>query len=1058
MVDDPDCSHASGDRQRRPLIDKHLSVRLGSLLVIILLLGGASTGVTAHAQSGDGSGAIRGTVRDVDFNIPLSDVVVTLVGQDRRTETRENGTFLFEEVPPGRYTLSFKKLGYQRYVETGVIVTAGQLAEIRAPMAAEVYEMQEMVVTGQDLLAGSEIAQLEIRAEALTLQDAISAELMSRAGVGDVAGALNLVVGATVVEGKYATVRGLSDRYTGTTVNGVKIPSSDPRKRSVQLDVFPTGSLEAVTVTKTFTPDLPGDFTGGGVDIRTQSAPGEPTLSLSVSTEYDDLATNNDKFLTYRNGGVNAFLDSSMRDLPPGLRGDLPFLSRRELFRPDQQALEEALELDRLMESLTPVMGVSRVAPDLARGLSVLGGNSYQLDTGDEIGFFGSLSYSEDYSYYERGLSNIAGKQPGGSVTPNSGEYTDSAGSEELLVGMLGSANWRPNEKNELRLTGLWNLSARDEARLRVWPGESEFAFSPGTDGIVQSLRYEERSVASLQAQGEHEVPTTAAWADDEVKAKLDWVLAYNTTRQDEPDTRGFKTKRVTRENGISEDFSWISGSAGGFTRRVWREIAETGTVGGADLTLPFRSWGRRAGTVKLGARIEAANRELDQESFEYEENASGFMPRTLTSFETTDPNLRWSDVFLESDRIAVLVDDVGPETNPREVLPFNFGWVLSETGQDVDYTGSRRIDAFYGMAEIPVSERLTITGGLRVEKTRFDIFPRGEQGPNQDEVDLVVVSDEGGQLNRRLANTPNEDAITNIDERDVLPALTAVYEFSPEMKGRLAYSRTLARPSFRELSPAATLEYLEGDQFIGNPSLKISRVTNYDARWEWFPAPGDVLAASVFYKKITDPIELVAFTAGAIPFISPVNFESGDALGVELEARSKLSRIWPAAGAWAEDLSMGTNYTWIDTNVDLPALEQDVLDDFDLDQESRPLAGQPEFLFNFNVTYDNEDWGTEASVFLNVIGERVLSGASKGRGGGSVDRGGVPAVFEQSYSALDVKVSQAIRDHMTVSFKATNLIAPPERAVYRTPQGEELPRFLRPTSRTYSVSVKLDW
>src|SRR6185369_18035858 len=97
--------------------------------------------------------------------------------------------------------------------------------------------------------------------------------------------ALKFVVGASVVGGKYAVVRGLLDRYTGTTLNGVKVPSADPRRRAVQVDLFPTATIESVTVTKTFTPDLQGDFTGGGIDMKTCAIPEGRTLSITTTSE-----------------------------------------------------------------------------------------------------------------------------------------------------------------------------------------------------------------------------------------------------------------------------------------------------------------------------------------------------------------------------------------------------------------------------------------------------------------------------------------------------------------------------------------------------------------------------------------------------------------------------------------------------------------------------------------------------------------------------------------------------------------------------------------------------
>jgi hypothetical protein len=224
----------------------------------------------ASAQS---PGSVRGVVVDRDFGTPLEGARVSVAGTTLAVLSNAQGSFLFDRVPPGSYTLVVSKDGFERLVLPGVTVLPGQLADVRAELDAEVLEMDELRVGGEDLLADSEAGLLEVRAESLVLQDSISAELIGKAGVSDAAGALKLVAGASVVGGKYATVRGLSDRYTGTTLNGIRVPSPDPRRRAVQVDLFPTGTIDSVTVTKTFTPDLQGDFTGGGVDIRTKASP-----------------------------------------------------------------------------------------------------------------------------------------------------------------------------------------------------------------------------------------------------------------------------------------------------------------------------------------------------------------------------------------------------------------------------------------------------------------------------------------------------------------------------------------------------------------------------------------------------------------------------------------------------------------------------------------------------------------------------------------------------------------------------------------------------------------
>ena len=206
--------------------------------ILCALLAAYCLGPQAQAQ--DYQGAIRGTVLDTDFGVPLSQVRVQVLEARATTLTSVDGTFLLERIPAGEYTVTFSKEGYERVVRPNVVVLPGSLADVDVRMAQSIVEMPELVVTGAELLGGSEMAMLEIRAQAVTVQDAVSSELLSKAGVSDVAGALKLVVGASVVEGKYATVRGLSDRYTGTTLNGIRVPSADPRKRAVQMDLFPS--------------------------------------------------------------------------------------------------------------------------------------------------------------------------------------------------------------------------------------------------------------------------------------------------------------------------------------------------------------------------------------------------------------------------------------------------------------------------------------------------------------------------------------------------------------------------------------------------------------------------------------------------------------------------------------------------------------------------------------------------------------------------------------------------------------------------------------------------
>src|SRR5262245_32944546 len=345
--------------------------------VTLSLLIAVSTPVTATRAEGGPSGAIRGTVTDRDGGAPLPRVRVAVLEIPLGAVSDDDGNFLIEHVPPGSYTLSLSRDGYEKGLLTGIAVSGGRLTETRAELAQQVVDLDEMVVSGVEINDSNETGALEIRAASTSVQDAISSELMSRAAASDVAGALKHVVGTSVTEGKYAVVRGLSDRYTGTTLNGVRVPSADPRRRAVQMDLFPTGTIESVTVTKTFTPELQGDFTGGGVDIKTKAVPDGLTIKVSESVGYNTNATFNDDRLTYAGGGLDPTgSDPGNRSLPG--RGDDPLPTfPRFSQRPPPAQVDASEEYDETVNAFEPVIGVSRAAPGANYGFSVVVGDRF---------------------------------------------------------------------------------------------------------------------------------------------------------------------------------------------------------------------------------------------------------------------------------------------------------------------------------------------------------------------------------------------------------------------------------------------------------------------------------------------------------------------------------------------------------------------------------------------------------------------------------------------------------------------------------------------------------
>ncbi|MEO0454938.1 MAG: carboxypeptidase regulatory-like domain-containing protein, partial [Verrucomicrobiota bacterium] len=292
------------------------------------------------AQTTESSGAIRGSIKDSDFGDPLAGARISIQELGQSSSSQDGGIYSVQDLEPGIYTLTITKPGFIREIRRDVLVKPGEVTDINVELEQEVYELEEIVVEATDLIGGSEIALLQLRTETSALVDAIGSDLLSKAGASDASDALKFVVGATVSADKTATVRGLGDRYTLTTLNTARIPSSNPVKRAVELDQFPSSIIDSIAVNKTFLPDMQGEATGGQVDIRTKALPEGRVLKASASIGYNSQTTGNEDFITYNGAGEGLSFDSDgSRDLPieslaPAGVGNATLGPQTELFDP----------------------------------------------------------------------------------------------------------------------------------------------------------------------------------------------------------------------------------------------------------------------------------------------------------------------------------------------------------------------------------------------------------------------------------------------------------------------------------------------------------------------------------------------------------------------------------------------------------------------------------------------------------------------------------------------------------------------------------------------------
>ena len=229
-------------------------------------------------------------------------------------------------------------------------------------------------------------------------------------------------------------------------------------------------------------------------------------------------------------------------------------------------------------------------------------------------------------------------------------------------------------------------------------------------------------------------------------------------------------------------------------------------------------------------------------------------------------------------------------------------------------------------------------------------------------------------------------------------------------MNARLAYSRTLARPSFREFAPFNAYDFISAVQIIGNPDLDRTLVHNFDARWEWFLRPGELLAASAFYKDFTNPIEQVLSPGAVNREITYENAAAATVAGLEFEARKRLDFM----AAPLRYVQVGGNLALTRSEVDIDPRElQRIRSKVPGAAATRSLQGQSPYVLNLDLGYINPEGGTSVAVYYNVFGERLYT----------VARSGTPNLYEQPRRTLDFIASQQLPFNVEVKLSVKNLL-----------------------------------
>ncbi|MDX3908853.1 MAG: TonB-dependent receptor [Sphingobium sp.] len=772
----------------------------------------------------------------------------------------------------------------------------------------------------------------------------LSSADIARTGEGDIAGALQRVTGLSVVGNGFVFVRGLGDRYSLALLNGSPLPSPEPLRRVVPLDIFPTSVIASSLVQKSYSANYPGEFGGGVINLTTKAIPKETFLDIGTSISGNSETTARLGY-TYDGSDLDFLgFDNGLRDFPKGLRDAVVGGKLASTPFADRQAFAASL----VNAETTLLQRNFDIPANFSADVSF--GTASDLSDG-RIGIIAAAGYSS--TWRTRDIRQQFSTDPD-LATVNIDRQTVITDNRVVVNGLVGVA--AEFGEHKVRWTNLYIRDTVKQGRLSVGYTDSIGGADPvpnpdfyGTPPVIeQNTNWFERQLINTQLVGEFKF-------DD---LSIDLRGAYANTQRESPYERTFV---YTYNSGVKDYINSLTSSGGQEASVAFSDLNEDLYSGAADLSYSIP--GDRKITVSGGYAYTKTQRQSSRYLLSY--IASNTLPLGVAQER---PDYLVSDYNIYTYGIG-LRDDSGAQ------------------GAAV-YNADLEIHAGYGQAEIEIADGLRFTGGVRYE----------------DATQSVVT---GGATEE-----------TNLSNNYWLPSATLTWNFAPDWQFRVAGSKTIARPQFRELARQIYQDFEADREFRGNPALTDSELLNAEARFEWYIGRDQRISLAGFYKKIDNPIEQVSFLAsGAQLSTGFANAPEATLYGAELELQKYVPLDGLGAGFESKRLVLIGNYTYTQSELKIDnsqvigpngeAVTANVLF-----RDGQPLTGQSDHIANVQIGLEDTDHLLQFTVLGNYSSERVTS-----RGLNSVQQ---PDIIEKPGFRLDL-VMRAGADFLgiPVEFKA---------------------------------------
>ena len=891
-----------------------------------------------------------------------------------------------------------------------------------------------------------------VKINSATTIDYVSSETMKKTGDANVTAAVARVSGVST-NGGMITVRGIGDRYVKTTLNGSRIPTLDPLTNNIKLDIFPSSLVDNIIITKTASPDLPGDFSGAYLSVETKDYPEKLEVNVESQFGYNDqtsfkeiissqrsktdwlgfdngLRKDHNKVLEYpnlkpttyeemkalglenyyANLGIDGWIDGSPQSdtyFRLGLveLGILPRASINDpvVYKEAKKTYNEtykSLAFDKINPDGKDYNNgfsnnwntIKRKAPlNFSQSFSI--GNQTKL-FGKPLGYLFGFRYGNSVRYDPNGISQRVGDESLGFLF----DTKDKAQISREINGWSSLFNlaYKLNDKNSVSLLFMPNFSGTNDVA----------SFTTDDIGMIEgrvskNQFYEQRKQLIYQLKSEHYI--------EKIRAKIDYNASFTKGNSIAPDFKVIQYATALDSNVIIG--YQFAPNAGDGIRRYFRYLDETILDTRLSVELPLsKKESTLTRKIKLGGSYQKNNRNQDLEEYLLAEG------NNIKKAELTNDDL---NSYLSLDRLVMKDQTIDFFYNQYE-------YARNHT------IGNSSVLAGYGLLDFEIIKQFRVSGGLRVEQAKIfsDVLKYYNLGYERNDI-----------RRENVGGFPNVNA-ANIDETSLLPSLNLIYKIKKESFGKMNvranYSKTIARPSIRELNDVAVFDNEFRTLIYGNSDLKTVQIKNYDFRAESYFNNGDNVSISLFYKDFTNHIEMGFGSSG----ITWQNIENSNVKGFEFEGKKSITKYF----------DLKANVTLVNSNSEFIRKSMDLVNGekiyTPIDTVMRPMFGQAPYIINSIASFKADSLGLTATISYNIQGPRlVITGVVKGR----------PDVYELPRNTIDFKVSKTLGKYFSTSLTIRDILNAPVVRAYKLPnEWVDFDRFRYGTNFVLGISYKL--